>query len=131
MGPTMHHSKSVLNAYGFPFLLAINSCESKALARLAQISKATSYVVIGITFRYYPVQIAPWWWSNYNITTAQPIWRDPGFIFVDSTDQNVTIYCSQELGPWQLPVIVGVSYPWSLDFTTCNLKAVDTGWLVH
>ena len=59
MGPTMHHSKSVLNACGFPFLLAINSCESKALARLAQISKAISYVAIGITFCYYPVQIAP------------------------------------------------------------------------
>ena len=52
MGPTMHHSNSVLNAYGFSFLLAINSRVSEALAQLAPLSKSISYVVIGINFRY-------------------------------------------------------------------------------
>ena len=59
MGPTMHDSNSVLNAYGFSFLLAINSRVYEALAHLAPLSKSISYVAIGINFRYYPVQIAP------------------------------------------------------------------------
>ena len=45
MGPTTHHLKSVLNIYGRPFLLSINSRDSKVLIELA-LSLALSYVLI-------------------------------------------------------------------------------------
>ena len=42
MEPTMHHSKSVLNAYGLPFLFAINSLDAKDLTQLAAIASILS-----------------------------------------------------------------------------------------